>query len=203
MREQRGGLALSKPGAAQPGLDVRSGISDFLAPHREPLADGRPRAGAGVIPFGQAIARRVSAGKQVVLADLNQGNADAAAEVLNNADFDVGTVTADVSSQSGHRLGALTADENKALATTPADELLALEMLQPDRVNDSLHAYRLAKRGNSLRSDQGAGAGPLVSVGNVVATAPAKADVRSAASRGSAPARGIRCPRSSNSSPVQ
>jgi hypothetical protein len=37
------------------------------------------------------------------------------------------------------------------LATTPADELLALPMLQPDEVTDSLHAYQLAKRGNSLR----------------------------------------------------
>jgi NAD(P)-dependent dehydrogenase (short-subunit alcohol dehydrogenase family) len=43
--------------------------------------------GAGSI--GQAIARRVSAGKQVVLADLHRGNADAAAEVMRNAGFDV------------------------------------------------------------------------------------------------------------------
>ena len=56
-----------------------------------------------------------------------------------------------IASQSGHRLGALTAEEDNALATTPADELLALPMLQPDKVKDSLHAYQLAKRGNSLR----------------------------------------------------
>ena len=56
-----------------------------------------------------------------------------------------------IASQSGHRLGALTAEQNKALATTPADELLALPMLQPDEVKDSLHAYQLSKRGNSLR----------------------------------------------------
>jgi hypothetical protein len=31
-----------------------------------------------------------------------------------------------------------------------ADELLSLPMLQPGQVTDSLHAYRLAKRGNSL-----------------------------------------------------
>ncbi len=55
-----------------------------------------------------------------------------------------------VASQSGHRLGALTADQNAALATTPADDLLKLPMLQPDQVTDSLHAYQLAKRGNSL-----------------------------------------------------
>ena len=53
--------------------------------------------------------------------------------------------------QSGHRLPALTAEQNAALATTPTDELLALPMLQPDQVTDPLHAYQLAKRGNSLR----------------------------------------------------
>jgi NAD(P)-dependent dehydrogenase (short-subunit alcohol dehydrogenase family) len=167
--------------------------------------------------IGQAIARRVSAGKHVMLADLRSENADAAAEILSNAGFEVSTATVDVSSrdsvhglveaatalgdvtgvihaagvspsqaaprtilsvdlygtalvleefgnviaaggagvviasQSGHRLGALTADEDAALATTPADELLGLPMLQPDQVKDSLHAYQLSKRGNSLR----------------------------------------------------
>jgi NAD(P)-dependent dehydrogenase (short-subunit alcohol dehydrogenase family) len=171
--------------------------------------------GAGSI--GQAIARRVSAGKHVVLADVHLGNADLAADVLRDAGFDVTTVATDVSSrssvhalvetattfgeisgvihaagvspsqaspatilsvdlygtalvleafgnvitrggagvviasQSGHRLGALTAEQNTALATTAADELLNLPMLQSDRVTDSLHAYQLAKRGNSLR----------------------------------------------------
>jgi NAD(P)-dependent dehydrogenase (short-subunit alcohol dehydrogenase family) len=171
--------------------------------------------GAGLI--GQAIARRVSAGKHIVLADLQSRNADAAAEVLGNAGFEVSTATVDVSSresihalveastasgditgvihaagvspsqaspeailhvdlygtavlleefgsviarggaavviasQSGHRLGALTAEQDAALATTPADELLTLPILQPDQVTDSLHAYQLAKRANSLR----------------------------------------------------
>ncbi len=106
--------------------------------------------GAGLI--GQAIARRVSAGKHVVLSDLHQENADAAADVLSNAGFEVsGGAGVVIASQSGHRLGALTAEQNAALATTPADELLTLPMLQPDRVTDSLHAYQLAKRGNALR----------------------------------------------------
>jgi hypothetical protein len=56
-----------------------------------------------------------------------------------------------IASQSGHRLGALTAEQDAALATTPTAELLALPMLQPDQVTDSLHAYQLSKRGNSLR----------------------------------------------------
>jgi NAD(P)-dependent dehydrogenase (short-subunit alcohol dehydrogenase family) len=171
--------------------------------------------GAGQI--GQAIARRISAGKHIVLADLRQENADAAAEVLDNSGFDVSTAVVDVSSresvhaltetatafgdiagvihaagvsssqapvetilavdldgtalvleefgnviarggagvvissQSGHRLPVLTAEQDAALATTPADDLLKLPMLQPGQVTDTLHAYQLAKRANSLR----------------------------------------------------
>ena len=54
-----------------------------------------------------------------------------------------------IASQSGHRLPPLSVEQNKALATTPVEELLALPMLQG--VTDSLHAYQLSKRGNSLR----------------------------------------------------
>jgi NAD(P)-dependent dehydrogenase (short-subunit alcohol dehydrogenase family) len=56
-----------------------------------------------------------------------------------------------IASQSGHRLPPLSVEQNKALATTPVEELLGLPFLQPDQVTDSLHAYQLAKRGNSLR----------------------------------------------------
>ncbi|MBU9399849.1 SDR family oxidoreductase [Burkholderia multivorans] len=56
-----------------------------------------------------------------------------------------------IASQSGHRLPPLTVEQNKALATTPVEQLLSLPFLQPDQVTDSLHAYQLSKRGNSLR----------------------------------------------------
>jgi NAD(P)-dependent dehydrogenase (short-subunit alcohol dehydrogenase family) len=56
-----------------------------------------------------------------------------------------------IASQSGHRLPALTEAQNRALALTPAEDLLALPMLQPDQVKDPLHAYQVSKRGNSLR----------------------------------------------------
>lgn len=171
--------------------------------------------GAGSI--GQAIARRISAGKHVLLADLRLENAEAAATVLLDAGFEVTTAVVDVSSresvqalvklattigevcavihaagvspsqapvstilrvdlygtalvlevfgnviaeggsavviasQSGHRLPALTPEQNKALATTPVEELLALPMLQAEQVSDPLHAYQISKRGNSLR----------------------------------------------------
>ena len=167
--------------------------------------------------IGQAIARRVGAGKHVLLADMRPENANAAADVLGNAGYDVSVATVDVSSredvkglvelaagrgdvvglihaagvspsqaspetifkvdlygtavvldefsnviarggsgvviasQSGHRLPPLTVEQNRALATTPVEELLSLPFLQPDQVKDSLHAYQLSKRGNSLR----------------------------------------------------
>lgn len=56
-----------------------------------------------------------------------------------------------ISSQSGHRLPALTAEQDRLLALTPTEELLGLPMLQPGQVTDTLHAYQLSKRGNSLR----------------------------------------------------
>lgn len=56
-----------------------------------------------------------------------------------------------ISSQSGHRLHALTAEEDKALATTPTEQLLDLPLVSLDTVTDTLNAYQLAKRGNVLR----------------------------------------------------
>jgi NAD(P)-dependent dehydrogenase (short-subunit alcohol dehydrogenase family) len=56
-----------------------------------------------------------------------------------------------ISSQSGHRLPALTPEQDKALAITPVEDLLSLAMLQPEIVADSLYAYQISKRGNSLR----------------------------------------------------
>ncbi len=56
-----------------------------------------------------------------------------------------------IASQSGHRLASLPAEQEKALATNPTEELLSLPFLQLDQVKDSLHAYQLSKRGNSLR----------------------------------------------------
>jgi NAD(P)-dependent dehydrogenase (short-subunit alcohol dehydrogenase family) len=171
--------------------------------------------GAGSI--GQAIVRRVGSGKHILLADLRQENAAAAAKTLDDAGFNVSTATVDVSScasihalvqtatalgevsgvihaagvspsqaspetilkvdlygtalvleefgnviarggagvviasQSGHRLPPLSVEQNAALATTPVKELLDLPMLQPAQVKDSLHAYQISKRGNSLR----------------------------------------------------
>lgn len=171
--------------------------------------------GSGVI--GVAIARRVSASRKLLIADVNQEGAQATAESLNQAGFEAFATTVDVtsqksvkalaeyaaksgevvnlihtagvsptksspevifnvdllgaahvlesfreviaaegaglvvSSQAGHRLGALKDEHSHLLATTPSNKLLSLSLLQKDQVSDSLHAYQLAKRGVSLR----------------------------------------------------
>ncbi|MDO5547195.1 MAG: SDR family oxidoreductase [Eubacteriales bacterium] len=62
-----------------------------------------------------------------------------------------GGVGVTISSQSGWRMPALTAEEDELLATTPAEELLSLPLLQLDKIRDTLHAYQMAKRCNEKR----------------------------------------------------
>ena len=56
-----------------------------------------------------------------------------------------------ISSQSGWRMPQLTAEQDRQLATTPTEELLSLDILQPRNIRDTLHAYQLAKRCNEKR----------------------------------------------------
>ena len=56
-----------------------------------------------------------------------------------------------ISSQSGWRMPALTAEEDELLATTPTEELLNLDFLRPGNIRDTLHAYQMAKRCNEKR----------------------------------------------------
>lgn len=62
-----------------------------------------------------------------------------------------GGVGITISSQSGYRMPALTADEDEQLACTPTEELLSLDILQPQNIRDTLHAYQMAKRCNVKR----------------------------------------------------
>lgn len=62
-----------------------------------------------------------------------------------------GGVGVTISSQSGWRMPALTAEEDELLATTPTEELLKLPLLQPENIKDTLHAYQMAKRCNEKR----------------------------------------------------
>ena len=56
-----------------------------------------------------------------------------------------------ISSQSGWRMPALTAEEDELLAATPTEELLNLPLLQLENIRDTLHAYQMAKRCNEKR----------------------------------------------------
>jgi NAD(P)-dependent dehydrogenase (short-subunit alcohol dehydrogenase family) len=56
-----------------------------------------------------------------------------------------------ISSQSGHRMPALTPEEDRLLAETPTEEILSLDLLQPANISDTLHAYQMAKRCNVKR----------------------------------------------------
>lgn len=62
-----------------------------------------------------------------------------------------GGVGVTISSQSGWRMPALTAEEDELLATTPTEELLSLPLLQQENIRDTLHAYQMAKRCNEKR----------------------------------------------------
>ena len=171
--------------------------------------------GAGQISM--AIARRIGFGKKIILGDKKIENANAIAEIMNDAGYDVvpfemdlssresilaiiaeaqkygeikylvngagvspsqapieailkvdlygtavlleevGKVIAEggcgvtISSQSGWRMPQLTAEQDRQLATTPTEALLSLEILQPENIRDTLHAYQLAKRCNEKR----------------------------------------------------
>lgn len=62
-----------------------------------------------------------------------------------------GGVGVTISSQSGWRMPALTAQQDEQLATTPTEELLSLDISQPENIRDTLHAYQMAKRCNEKR----------------------------------------------------
>ncbi|WP_316862004.1 SDR family oxidoreductase [uncultured Cohaesibacter sp.] len=169
--------------------------------------------GAGGI--GQAIARRISNDRQILIANHTQESAQEAAKVLEFAGYDVTAMEADISdraavqavvakaqdlgpikalvqaagvspsqapieqilkvdlfgtailleefgkviapggagvvisSQSGYRMPALTTEQDALLATAPAEDLLKLDFVKG--VKDTLHAYQMSKRCNSLR----------------------------------------------------
>ena len=169
----------------------------------------------GTGSIGQAIARRVGAGKKIILGDLKLEAAQKTAEILENAGFDTSAISVDISSresilklveyaqkfgsvknlinaagvspsqapvaailkvdlygtavlleefrkiiadggsgviissQSGHRLGALTEEQNFQLATAPTEELLELPFIKA--ITDTLKAYQYSKRCNVLR----------------------------------------------------
>lgn len=63
-----------------------------------------------------------------------------------------GGVGVTISSQSGFRMKQLTPKEDEQLACTPTEELLNLDLLKVENIQDTLHAYQLAKRCNEKES---------------------------------------------------
>ena len=97
--------------------------------------------GAGVSPSQAPI--------EAILAVDLYGTAALLEEV--GAVIERGGVGVTISSQSGKRMAQLTAEEDRLLAVTPAEELLDLPLLQPENITDTLHAYQMAKRCNEKR----------------------------------------------------
>lgn len=62
-----------------------------------------------------------------------------------------GGVGVTISSQSGHRMPALSVEIDELLATTPTEDLLSLDVLKSENIRDTLHAYQMAKRCNVKR----------------------------------------------------
>ncbi len=62
-----------------------------------------------------------------------------------------GGVGVTISSQSGHRMPALSVEIDEQLAITETEELLNLEVLKVENIKDTLHAYQMAKRCNVKR----------------------------------------------------
>ena len=56
-----------------------------------------------------------------------------------------------ITSQAERELPALTPEQDYQLGATATDDLLKLDLLQPENIRDSLHAYQLAKRCNLRR----------------------------------------------------
>ena len=169
----------------------------------------------GTGSIGQAIIRRIGAGKHIVLADISMEHAEAVARLLENAGYECSCIRADlgakadilavvaearrwgevknvvnaagvspsqasvseilrvdlygtsvmleefgkviapggsgvvISSQSGHRLPALSQEQNDALAMSRPEDLLKLDFI--GSITDTLKAYQYAKRCNVLK----------------------------------------------------
>ena len=198
-----------------PDQMLKDGFESAGKGERFEMKDVMILTGAGQI--GMAIARRMGYGMKIVIGDKKPENAQAIAEIMNNAGFDAvamemdlssrdsilnliakareygeismlvnaagvspsqapieailkvdlygtavlleevgkvikeGGVGVTISSQSGHRMPALSAKEDEQLACTPTEELLDLEILKPENIKDTLHAYQMAKRCNEKR----------------------------------------------------
>lgn len=162
--------------ARRMGYDMKIVVGDKKLENAQTIAEIMNAAGFDVVPVEMDLSNRASIQNLIVEAQtygeitmmVNAAGvspSQAPIEAILNVDLygtavlleEVGKVIAPggvgvtISSQSGHRMPALTPEEDEQLACTPSEELLELELLRPENITDTLHAYQLAKRCNEKR----------------------------------------------------
>ncbi|MDB9152924.1 SDR family oxidoreductase [Parabacteroides distasonis] len=158
------------------GFGMKIIVGDKSMNHAESICDTMDKAGFDTLPFEMNLASRESIlslidearkhGEISMLVNAaGVSPSQASIETILKVDLygtavlleEVGKVMqaggtgVTISSQSGYRMPALTPEEDSLLATTPTKELLSLDLLQPQNIRDTLHAYQLAKRCNVKR----------------------------------------------------
>ena len=162
--------------ARRMGYGMKIIVGDNRMANAEAIADIMNKAGFDTVPFQMDLSSRESILSMIAEAQkfgpikmlVNAAGvspSQTSIETILKVDLygtavlleEVGKVIAEggtgvtISSQSGHRMPALTPEQDEQLAMTPTDELLALDMLQPGNIRDTLHAYQMAKRCNVKR----------------------------------------------------
>lgn len=162
--------------ARRMGYGMKIVVGDKKLENAQTIAEIMNAAGFDVVPVEMDLSNRASIQNLIVEAQtygeitmmVNAAGvspSQAPIEAILNVDLygtavlleEVGKVIAPggvgvtISSQSGHRMPALTPEEDEQLACTPSEELLELELLRPENIIDTLHAYQLAKRCNEKR----------------------------------------------------
>lgn len=162
--------------ARRTGYGMKIIIGDRSLEHAEAVAGTMNRAGFDTVPYEMELSSRESIraligtaqqyGEIAMLVNAaGVSPSQASVETILKVDLygtavlleEVGRVIRrggagiTVSSQSGHRMSALGVEADRQLALTPSEELLGLELLRPENIRDTLHAYQLAIRCNVKR----------------------------------------------------
>lgn len=162
--------------ARRMGYGMKIIIGDNCSANAEAIADIMNKAGFDATPFQMDLSSRDSilaliaeAQKhgpiKMLVNSAGVSPSQASIETILKVDLygtavlleEVGKVIADggtgvtISSQSGHRMPALTPEQDEQLAITPTEKLLELDMLKNGNIRDTLHAYQMAKRCNVKR----------------------------------------------------
>lgn len=162
--------------ARRMGFDMKIVVGDYKMENAEAIALTMKNAGFDTIPFEMDLSSRKSIQNMINEAQkygeiamlVNAAGlspSQAPIEAILKVDLygtavlleEVGKVIkaggtgVTISSQSGHRMVALSPEVDKQLAMTPTEELLDLEVLEPENIKDTLHAYQMAKRCNVKR----------------------------------------------------